>query len=797
MKVSENWLREWVNPDVSGEQLGERLTMAGLELDAMDTAAPDLDGVVVARIEAIEPHPDADRLKVCRVNAGDNQSPRQVVCGAPNVRVDMLAAFAIEGTVLPNGSKIEATQLRGVDSSGMLCSSAELGLDEDAEGLLELDTDLTVGESLTTALQLDDIVFDIDLTPNRADCLSIQGVAREVSALYQVPLTKMVPKKVAADCEDKLQIKVQANEQCPRYCGRVIKNVDTSALTPAWMREKLRRSGIRSISIIVDICNYVMLELGQPMHAFDLNKLSDYICVRMAHANEKLTLLDDREITLDTNSLVIADSNKALALAGVMGGLDSAVQLDSSAIFLESAYFDALAIAGKARSFGLHTESSHRFERGVDPELAALAIERATALIKEYAGGAAGPVCEIVDSANIPQPANIALDLDTVRRTLGIEISAQEIGGMMENLGCEVAQTSAAAFLVIPPSYRFDLAIDADLVEEVARTRGYDQMPTAPMAVSSHSTAIKNKSTATFGLQQQLAALGYNEAVTFSFTEAKYCGLFTSAGAKSLANPISSELATMRTSLWPGLCLAANYNLKRQQPAVKLFESGRKYIERTGGIDQIDVVAGVATGQLYPRQWGLPARSCDFYDVKGDLAWLFQSLGIGDRVQFCPSTEVMGLHPGKTVQIYFDQTSIGVLGGLHPNVANQLNLPNKDVVVFELGLNELTVSQPARQFQGWSKFPSVPRDLTFTVDQSVPVQAMLDKIYSLQINQLQNIVVFAVYQGKGVPEGRKSVSLGLILQDFSSTLTDKQVEQIMTNIISLLADSFEAQLRNA
>lgn len=796
MKVSENWLREWVNPQAGSDELGERLTMAGLELDDIQNAAPDLSGVIVARIDAIEPHPDADKLKVCQVNIGNDQL-RQVVCGAGNARMDLIAAFATEGTVLPGGTKITAAKLRGVDSCGMLCSSAELGLDEDAEGLLELDSNLTLGESLSTALNLNDVIFDIDLTPNRADCLSVQGIAREVSALYQVPVLQSLPANVADDCNDVMAIDVENDEQCPRYCGRVIKHINASAPTPVWMRERLRRGGIRSISIVVDICNYVMLELGQPMHAFDLDKLKDRICVRTAHADESLELLDGQEVKLTTNNLVIADSQGALALAGVMGGNESAVQLDTTNIFLESAYFDALAIAGKARTFGLHTESSHRFERGVDPELAAVAIERATALIKEHAGGSAGPVSEVTNHANLPQSENIVLNIESIQRILGIEIDASEVTAILAGLGCALKQISAAQFDVVPPTFRFDLSIEADLVEEIARARGYDQMPTAPLAVSSKGVATKNKSVLIFGMQQTMAGLGYSEAVTFSFTEAKYCQLFAAAGAKTLANPISSELATMRTSLWPGLCLAANYNLKRQQPSVKLFEVGRKYIERPGDVDQIDVIAGIATGETYPRQWGLPARALDFYDVKGDLACLFESIGVEQQISYRPSSQVMGLHPGKTLQIFMQDECVGVLGVVHPNVADLLNLPNKDVVVFELILNEKTLYVPVTQFKPWSKFPSVRRDLTFTVDQSVPVQAMLDKIYSLQINQLQNIVVFAVYQGKGVPEGRKSVSLGLILQDFSSTLTDKQVEQIMTNIISLLADSFEAQLRNA
>ena len=796
MKISETWLREWVNPRASTDELGERLTMAGLELDDIQNAAPDLNGVIVARIDAIEPHSNADRLKVCQVNVGNDQL-QQVVCGASNARVNLVAAFATEGTVLPSGAKITAAQLRGVDSCGMLCSSAELGLDEDAEGLLELDDNLTLGEPLSAALNLIDIIFDIDLTPNRADCLSVHGIAREVSALYQTPITQQAPSKVASDCEDVFAIEVHAREECPRYCGRVLRDINAQAATPIWMRERLRRGGIRSISIIVDICNYVMLELGQPMHAFDLNKLNNGVTVRLASAQESLTLLDGREIKLTTDNLVIADSQNVLALAGVMGGSDSAVQLDTKNIFLESAYFDALAIAGKARTFGLHTESSHRFERGVDPELAAVAIERATALIIEYAGGLAGPVSEVTAQSKLPQAVKIALKIDTITNMLGIDIDTAEVAAIMESLGCAVEQKSSAEFIVTPPTFRFDLSIEADLVEEVARTRGYDRLPTAALAVSSKSVAVKNRSEAIFALQQQMAGLGYSEAVTFSFTESKFCELFTAGRAKTLANPISSELASMRTNLWPGLCLAANYNLKRQQSSVRMFEVGRKYLEKASGIDQIDVLAGVAIGEVYPRQWGLAARPIDFYDVKGDLTGLLESIGLGQKICFHPSSQVLGLHPGKTVEIFIEEKYLGVVGVLHPNVTKQLNLPSKDVVVFELMLNESTLNVPVTQFKAWSKFPSMRRDLTFTVDQNTSVQAMLDKIYSLQINELQNIVVFAVYQGKGVPEGRKSVSLGLILQDFSSTLTDKQVEKIMTNIISLLAESFKAQLRNA
>ncbi len=795
MKLSENWLREWVNPQASSEELGHRLTMAGLELDEMYAAAPDLSGVIVARIDEIQPHPDADRLNVCQVNTG-NGKLQQVVCGASNARAGLVAAFATEGATLPGGTTITATKLRGVDSCGMLCSSAELGLDEDAEGLFELDSGRSLGEPLEKSLGLRDVIFDIDLTPNRADCLSVRGIAREVSALYKIPVSEIETNPVAPNCDDNFPVNVEASHECPRYCGRVLRDINARASTPLWIRERLRRSGIRSISLVVDICNYVMLECGQPMHAFDLNKLSDHITVRMARAEEPLTLLDGREVSLQADNLVIADSKGVLALAGVMGGLESAVELETTDIFLESAYFDPLTIAGKARKFGLHTESSHRFERGVDPKLANIALERASELIKEYSGARVGEVIEVVDSSELPVRAEIPLNIDVVGMQLGIETDADEIQATLKSLACEVTSKLPDKLHIVPPSFRFDLEIEADLVEEIARIRGYDQLPTTSLEVIHPATGSSSRTDWIYAAQQNLSSLGYHEAVTFSFSEQKFGELFGDSEAKVLANPISSELSSMRTSLWPGLCQAAEYNLKRQQSSVKLFEIGRKYLVSAGGVDQIDILAGMATGDLYPRQWGLPARPIDFYDVKGDLEWLFEQFGLTSLIRQ-DSESQKGLHPGKTLQLYLEDKFLGVIGILHPNTAKALNLPNRDVVVFELQLDLLAQCKHKNSFRAWSKFPLVRRDLSFTVGEAVPVQKILDKITSLQIKELQDIAVFALYQGEGIPQGRKSVSLGLILQDFSSTLTDQKVEQIMTDIISLLATTFKAQLRNA
>ncbi len=796
MKFSENWLRQWVNPDVSSDQLGHQLTMAGLELDDIEAAAPDLKGVIVAKIESTAPHPDADKLKVCQVGVGGGET-RQIVCGAKNARVDLVVALATVGAMLPGGVKIEKAELRGVESLGMLCSSSELGLDEEGEGILELDSDLTIGASFVDALDLNDVVFDIDLTPNRSDCLSIEGIARETSALYKLPINTPEISNVTQDCNDQFPIEVENSEVCPRYCGRVLHDVDAAANTPTWMKERLRRGGIRCINIIVDICNYVMLELGQPMHAFDLDKLSDKIIVRMANDGEKLVLLDGKEITLKKNNLVIADAKHTLALAGVMGGNDSAVQLETKNIFLECAYFDPIAIAGKARDFGLHTESSHRFERGVDPELAMRAIERASELIKSHAGEkiVTGPVSEVVSQQHLPVCNEICLSIPKVAKVLGVEIDVQEVTNILQALHCTVTSKDDSHVLVTAPSYRFDIEIDVDLIEEIARLKGYDQFPTQTLSSNVTISAAKKKSDSIFSIQEIFSAQGYNEAVTFSFTEQNHCLLFFDGTPKQLANPISTGLSNMRTSIWPGLCEAASYNLKRQHASSRLFEVGRKYLVSDNGLEQSEVIAGVAVGEANPRQWGMETRSLDFYDVKGDLEQLFEKIGVLEKVSY-KSHNQKGLHSGKTAQILIDNQPVGVVGSLHPNVLKPLGLAKREVVVFEINMDERLLNVPTESFQAWSKFPQVRRDLSFTVAVETHAQHLLDEIYALNISELQDIVIFSVYQGEGVASGAKSVSLGLILQDFSSTLTEQQIEQTMTKIISLLASKFNAELRS-
>ena len=796
MKISEQWLREWANPEATTEELGQALTMAGLELDGIEGAAAALDGVVVARIDAIERHPDADKLQVCSLNIGTAEL-QQVVCGAANARLGLTVALATVGTILPNGVEIKAAELRGVASNGMLCSLAELALADEAEGILELASDLTLGQSLHQALALNDQIFDIDLTPNRADCLSILGVAREVSALYQVALSEMPESTVNEVAEiTQLNVKVSAKDACPRYCGRVISDVDVSAETPMWMSERLRRGGIRSINVVVDVCNYVMLELGQPMHAFDLETLTPDIEVRYARDAEKLTLLDGNPISLKSDQLVIADADKALALAGIMGGLDSAVQRGSGQIFLESAFFDPIKIAGKARMFGLHTESSHRFERGVDPQLAPIALDRATALIQQLAGGHAGLKSEALDLPSMPPRHQISLDVQRAEQRLGVELTRDQVEKMFLGLHCEVQQDSATGLTVTAPSYRFDLSIEVDLIEEIARLIGYDQIPVAALATDANAilAAAKTNQSA-YRLRQELAAMGYNEAVTFSFIEAEYAQVFSAEAGKALANPISTDLSTMRTSVWPGLCVAASYNLKRQQSSIRFVELGRKYLPHAQGVSHCDVVAGLVVGEAEPRQWSQTSRNLDFYDVKGDLESIFEELGVLSRIGF-QSTQKQGLHPGKTLAILCDEKVIGSLGVLHPEVANQFNMSEREVIVFEFEWSAELFKAARSVFSSWSKYPTVSRDLSLLVDEELSVQSLLDVISGLDMANLIQFEVFSIYQGQGVPASQKSISLSLILQDFSATLTDKQIEESVAKIVTELQDKCNAELRN-
>lgn len=794
MRVSENWLREWVNPAVDTQQLAHTLTMAGLEVDGIEPAAPKFSGVVVAKVLEIKPHSDAKKLHVCQVDDGKGEV-NTVICGASNVREGLVVAYAKVGAVLPNDFNIEPKELRGEESFGMLCSASELGLAENSQGIMELSEDIELGADVYSNFALDDQVIDIDLTPNRSDCLSIQGVAREVSALLNKPLQKeFIVAEVKVTNQSLFSVSIQAKQECPRYIGRVIEGVSGTAQSPLWMQEKLRRAGVRSINAITDITNFVMLEMGQPMHAFDLDKLNDGIVVRFAKKAEKLELLDGQTVELSEDELVIADAKRAIALAGVMGGQATAIQDGTSKVFLESASFKPEIIAGKARRHGLHTDSSHRFERGVDPNLAKQAIERATQLILEIVGGDVGPIICEEDLSVLPTPAQIKLAHSKVESLLGIKLSIKEVKSLLERLHCEVSLEKDVLH-VSPPSYRFDLAIDVDLIEEVARLVGYENIPADVKALAINTTS--NIESNQLGLMKNaLVSRGYHEVITFSFVdqeiESQLCNGNTS---KKLANPISQELSVMRGSIWPGLIKTAQHNLHRQQARVRVFEQALQFQNTADGLKQLPCLSGLIVGDCEPEQWGSSNRKIDFYDLKGDVENLLKISSLPlDLISFKPAEDA-ALHPGQSANILCDEIVIGRLGKLHPRVQSVLDI-DPAVYLFELQLNKLVKKPIASVFQALSKYPSNRRDITMIVDENVNAEEIRSNIEQMNIVSLQSFKVFSIYKGKGIPDLKKSVSLGLILQEFSRTLTDKEIEQTVLLIISQLEDKVGAEIRS-
>ena len=789
MKISQNWLQEWVNPQVDTEAFCATITMAGLEVDSVEPAAGEFTKIVVARVNSIEKHPDADKLNVCKVDAGGEEL--QIVCGASNVREGLMVACATIGAVLPGNFKIKKSKLRGVESFGMLCSEKEMGLADQADGLMELPEDAPVGTDIREYLQLDDTVIEVDLTPNRSDCLSVEGVAREVATLYQCEMKTVEAVKVPVGIDDTFKVSVSATQACPRYMGRVIRDVNVTATTPLWMLEKLRRSGIRGLGPAVDVTNYVMLELGQPMHAFDLDVLKGGIQVRMAQAGEKITLLDEKEITTTENTLLIADANKPLALAGIMGGLGSGVTDDTKNIFLEAAHFNPLAIAGKAREYGLHTDSSHRFERGVDAELPARALERATQLLIEICGGQAGPVVDQTAKADLPKREPIQLRLERINRVLGIRFEAKEVESILSMLGMDLTKEKGG-WKVTAPGFRFDIAIEADLIEEIIRIHGYNNIP---RTMPSYQPTMKPLAEADISLQRVKDALverGYYEAISYSFVDPKWqSAINPDITPVKLANPISGDLSVMRTSIWPGLLKAMQHNLNRQQPRVRLFETGLTFVQQGGELVQHAKVAGALTGNVFAEQWSSEDRKVTFFDAKADLEAIL-SLGDEKNISFEKASHP-ALHPGQTAQIFKENQAIGWIGALHPNTRKILDI-DPAVYVFEVDQKAL-LNGAVPSFKALSKFPEVRRDLAILVKQEIAVDELVKSIKSVTSDIFQEIHLFDVYTGKGIEDGLKSVALGLILQGFSSTLTDDDVEKEITRIITVLNDRYGATLR--
>ncbi|MDX7880985.1 phenylalanine--tRNA ligase subunit beta [Acinetobacter nosocomialis] len=791
MKISENWLRTWVNPAIDSNTLSDQLTMLGLEVDELAPVAKPFTGVVVGEVLTVEQHPDADRLRVTTVNIGSGE-PLQIVCGAPNVRAGMKAPVATIGAVLPGDFKIKKGKLRGVESQGMLCGASEIDLEDKIDGLLELPADAPVGVNIREYLKLDDNVIDISITPNRGDCFSIRGIAREIAVINQLQMNEPEIKSVDATITDEKKV-VISTEGAPRYLGRVIKNVNVKAATPEWMEQALARSGIRTHSILVDVTNYVLMELGQPMHAFDLAKIEGTVQVRQAKPQEKLQLLNDQEVELQEDVMVIADDQKALAIAGIMGGLASSVTDDTTDIFLESAFFAPLAIAGRARRFGLHTDSSQRYERGVDFELPLIAMNRASQLIQELAGGEFGPITIAEKSDLLPKREAIELKQAQVDQLLGYQVAAEFITDALTRLGCEVTVKADGEWSVVPPSHRYDMAIYQDLIEEVARIDGYDNiqisLPSMDVQLAKYQDRFEIAQ-----LRQTVVTLGYQEAISFSFADAKLeKQLNPQVNPLMLANPISSDLAAMRSTLLSSLIPCVQYNLNRQQSRVRFFELGLRFDYQDANsiqdLKQIPTLALIAVGSREPESWHAKPQPMDFFDFKGEVEEVLAAGRV--KVEYVRS-ERSWLHPGQSAEILVDGKSIGYLGRLHPSLENELDLSTAWVAE----LDQAAVLQSyVSNFTELSRFPSVRRDIALLISDNINVRDIQQLIEKTGGELLDSTWLFDVYTGQGVEEGKRSLAFALLWQHPSRTLEDAEIKSGMDNIIQVLENTYQATLR--
>lgn len=791
MKLSERWLREWVNPQVDSKKLAADLSMAGLEIEALTAVAPPLLGVKVAHVLEVAKHPNADRLSVCVVDSGTEKLT--IVCGAKNVRAGLKTPLATIGTKLPNGLNIKQAKVRDIESFGMLCSEVELGLAENSDGIIELAEDAPVGQELSDYLQLDDYILDVNITPNRGDCLSILGTAREVAAIYKSIITSPFDIRFQnkAHIKNPVPVQVKATEQCRRYVTRIIQNINPHAKTPAWLQEKLRRSGLRSIHPVVDVTNYVMLELGQPMHAFDLNKINKGIQVRLAHDQEQLKLLDDRTITLKPDMLIIADATKPLALAGIMGGSESGVTENTNAILLESAFFDPIAVTRSARYLQIFSDSSMRFERGVDPQLQIIALERATSLLLEIVGGEASDIIEYADPS-LSKEVEITLRKDRIKKILGTEIDAEEVAVILTSLGMQIVGASEH-WKVRVPSWRFDITQEIDLIEELARIYGYERIK--PIAFSQKTIISKTseEKRSLSAIRKLLVDLGYQETINYSFVDPELLKLVDPQHSPlKLKNPISSDMSAMRTTLWAGLLNTALFNLNRKQERIRLFETGLCFIENSlGEIQQIERIGGLITGPLSSEQWALSSKLVDFYDLKGDIENLISASS--DREISFLKAEMTSLHPGQSAFILLNGKNIGKIGRLSPILEKKLEFINP-VFLFELDLQAVQAIKLPR-FEVPSKFPAIRRDIAIVVKEQVPFEDIQVKIRESSGSLLHQVQLFDIYRGEGIDSGEKSIALGLIFQDKARTLVDNEVDQIIEKILNNLKESFNATLR--
>jgi phenylalanyl-tRNA synthetase beta chain len=798
MRIPYSWLAEWVSVPWTPQELGSRLTMAGLELEALEPAAPAFSGVVVAEILTAEQHPQADKLRVCRVSRGQGE-PLQIVCGASNARAGLKSALAVVGAKLPGALTIKAAKLRGVESAGMLCSAKELGLADASSGIVELPADAPVGTDLREYLALDEMILELNITPNRGDAMSVIGVAREVAALSGGQVTGPAMRSAPSALHDTFGVHLDAPAGCPKFVGRIVRGVNNKAATPIWMRERLRRAGVRSINPVVDVTNYVMLELGQPMHGYDLAKLNGEVHARFAREGEKITLLDGRTVDVQPDVLLITDGAGPIGIAGIMGGDRTSVSAETTDVFFEAAYFAPDAVIGRGKRWGLTTEASHRNERGVDPSHQERAIERATALLLQIAGGQAGPVSVTQSEEHLPARPAVTLRRKQLARLLGIEFEDSRVPTSLEGLQMRV-ETTREGWRVTPPPHRFDIAIEADLIEEAARIVGFQAIPEADAPVPQRFGSLPTADPSERALLETLALRGYQEAITYAFVDPQLQGqLFPEVEGVALANAIASDLSVMRVSLWPGLLKAALENQRRQQDRIRLFEHGARFLatgaQGLAATREIDTLAGIACGHRLPEQWGLPRdmrEPVDFFDVKGDIAALLAATGAEAEFTFEPGA-LSCLHPGRAARLLRKGAPVGWLGELHPSLVKALEFTYAPVL-FEIDIAAaLGVELPV--YREISRFPQVRRDLAVVLDESVALSTLTERVVFTASSLLRDLRVFDVYRGPGVEAGRKSVALGLIFQDISRTLTEDDVAGIMTAVVADLRVSLNAKIR--
>jgi len=796
MKFSENWLREWTNPQWDTNTLSEELSLAGLEVDGADPVAGAFTNVVVGHVISVEKHPDADKLNVTQVDVGEDE-PVQIVCGAKNVVTGMKACCAKVGAVLPGDFKIKKAKLRGVPSHGMLCGATEIGLPDDGvDGLFVLPADAPIGTDVREYLDLNDMTIDVDLTPNRADCFSILGLARDVYAISDADFTQpFEDKDMAGTAACNQNVVITEPQSCPKYLGCVVSDFDTSAKTPNWMVQKLQRSGLRSLSLVVDITNYVLLEFGQPMHAFDMDTLKGDIQVRMATAGEKLTTLDEKEVTLADNTLVIADDSGAIALAGIMGGLSTSVTDKTSTIFFESAHFARLAITGKARQYGLHTDSSMRFERGVDPMLPERALNRALQLFTEIASGVVSEIQVNLSEEDLPKAAVIELRRETIASRLGVEVADATVEKIFKDLGFDIS-TNDAGWSLTAPTYRFDMAIEMDLIEEIGRVYGYNNLPETPVLAPMTLNELPESEQSLNTLKTGLVQRGYNEVVTYSFVaEDKQKAIAPDLPYVLLKNPISDDMKAMRTTLFTGLLQSVAYNQNRQQSRVRLFETGLVFYKNASdptGATQTPMFGGAIVGPAKAAGWDMDSRNADFFDLKGDVETLLSMSHQLDKVRFEPCTNT-ALHPGQSASITLDGKEVGVMGQLHPQLVKTMGVSGT-VFMFQIR-QDVLMTMDVPKATAISKFPEMHRDLAFVVEESLPVQQLIDAVVSVKSDILKSVDIFDIYRGQGIEETQKSIAITLKIQHQERTLQDEEVETLVTEILAAAKKAANAELR--